>query len=121
MVPGGNITHRKKVALHIPINWKKVVFLRSESWKKVALCCVEKLIKYFDQKSKHELDFVLPAEEGIQIVEVKSGSNFRRHASLDYALAHSHSIISEAIVLCNSNVMLANGIRYLPLYMAMFL
>ena len=78
-------------------------------------------LHYFDQKSKHELDFVLPAEEGIQIVEVKSGSNFRRHASLDYALAHSHSIISEAIVLCNSNVVLDNGIRYLPLYMAMFL
>ena len=78
-------------------------------------------LHYFDQKSKHELDFILPAEEGIQIVEVKSGSNFRHHASLDYALAHSHSIISEAIVLCNSNVVLDNGIRYLPLYMAMFL
>jgi hypothetical protein len=101
---------------------KNVVFLQSESWKKVALCCVEKLTKYSStKKSKHELDFVLPAEEGIQIVEVKSGSNFRHHASLDYALAHSHSIISEAIVLCNSNVVLANGIRYLPLYMAMFL
>ena len=101
---------------------KNVVFLQSESWKKVALCCVEKLTKYSStKKSKHVLDFVLPAEEGIQIVEVKSGSNFRRHASLDYALAHSHSIISEAIVLCNSNVVLDNGIRYLPLYMAMFL
>jgi hypothetical protein len=46
MVPGGNITHRKKVALNIPTDWKKVVFLQSESWKKVVLCCVEKLTKY---------------------------------------------------------------------------
>ena len=78
-------------------------------------------LHYFDQKSKHELDFVLPTEDGIQVIEVKSGRNFRQHASLDYALAHSHSSIAEAIVLCTSNVEIANGIRYLPLYMTMFL
>lgn len=81
-----------------------------------------KIDKVFcDKKANTNLILFCPLRGGIQIVEVKSGSNFRRHASLDYALAHSHSIISEAIVLCNSNVMLTNGIRYLPLYRAMFL
>ena len=78
-------------------------------------------LHYYDQKSKHELDFVIPTEDGIQIVEVKSGSNFRRHASLDYVLHKEPSMISDAVVLGNTNVELTDRIRYLPLYMAMFL
>jgi hypothetical protein len=78
-------------------------------------------LHYFDQKSKHELDFVLPRNDGITILEVKSGSNFRRHASLDYALQRDSNMISDAVVLCRSNVTTTNSIRYLPLYMAMFL
>ncbi|MBP5663094.1 MAG: ATP-binding protein [Bacteroidales bacterium] len=76
---------------------------------------------YFDQKSKHELDFVLPGNEGIIILEVKSGGNYCKHASLDYVLQHDSTMISDAVVLCNSNVTTADRIHYLPLYMAMFM
>lgn len=78
-------------------------------------------LHYFDQKSKHELDFVLPGNEGIIILEVKSGGNYRKHASLDYVLQHDSTMISDAVVLCNSNVTTADRIHYLPLYMAMFM
>lgn len=78
-------------------------------------------LHYFDRKSKHELDFILPGEDGITILEVKSGGNFRKHASLDYALQHDSTMIANAIVLCNSNVATTDRIHYLPLYMAMFL
>ncbi len=76
---------------------------------------------YYDKKSKHELDFLLTDKDGVHIIEVKSGDNFKAHASLDYALEHEGPRISQATVLCKSNLFCENGIRYLPLYMAMFL
>lgn len=76
---------------------------------------------YYDKKSKHELDFLLSDNEGIHIVEVKSGDRYRSHASLDYALEHERKRISRATVLCKDNLFVEDGITYLPLYMAMFL
>jgi uncharacterized protein len=76
---------------------------------------------YYDKKSKHELDFLLPEKEGVHIVEVKSGDNYMTHASLNYALENEGSRISQATVLCKSNIFCDNDIRYLPLYMAMFI
>jgi uncharacterized protein len=73
------------------------------------------------RKSKHELDFLLSDKDGVHIVEVKSGDNFKAHTSLDYALENEGHRISQATVLCKSNLLCENGIRYLPLYMAMFL
>lgn len=76
---------------------------------------------YYDKKSKHELDFLLSDNDGVHIVEVKSGDNFKSHASLDYALEHEGSRISRATVLCKGNLSVEDGVTYLPLYMAMFL
>ena len=76
---------------------------------------------YYDKKSKHELDFLLSDKDGVHIVEVKSGDNFKAHASLDYAMVNEGHRISQATVLCKSNLLCENSIRYLPLYMAMFL
>jgi len=76
---------------------------------------------YYDKKSKHELDFLLTDRDGAHIVEVKSGDNYRSHASLDYALEHEGTRISSATVLCKDNLFTEGGITYLPLYMAMFL
>lgn len=76
---------------------------------------------YYDKKSKHELDFLLPENDGVHIVEVKSGDNYKSHASLNYAMEHESERISRATVLCKDNVFTENGITYLPLYMAMFL
>ena len=72
-------------------------------------------------ESKHELDFLLPENDGVHIVEVKSGDNYKSHASLNYAMEHEGERISRATVLCKDNVFTENGITYLPLYMAMFL
>lgn len=78
-------------------------------------------LHYHDKKSKHELDFVVATPKGIKIIEVKSGRDFKRHASLSYTMSNEGENISEAVVLCNSNVEFENGIKYLPLYMTMFL
>ena len=68
-----------------------------------------------------ELDFVIPDEEGITILEVRSGALYKRHSSLDNALANNVSQIDRAIVLTTGNVEVENGIIYLPLYMASFI
>ena len=68
-----------------------------------------------------ELDFVIPDEEGITILEVRSGALYKRHSSPDNALANNASQIDRAIVLTTGNVEVENGIIYLPLYMASFI
>lgn len=77
-------------------------------------------LHYYDKKSRQELDFVFPENGKISIIEVKSGDNYKRHASLDAAIREHNSEIERAIVLCKGNVA-KDDVLYLPQYMAMFL
>jgi predicted AAA+ superfamily ATPase len=78
-------------------------------------------LHYYDRKSKQELDFIIEENNAITIVEVKSGDNFTRHASLDAAIKLYQEKIGKSIVFCKSNVFEKEGVLYLPLYMAMLL
>ncbi len=78
-------------------------------------------LNYYDKKSRQELDFVYPLRGKVQIIEVKSGKDYHRHASLDAAIQQYESLISIPIVLIPSNTECSPEIRYQPLYMAMFL
>lgn len=81
-------------------------------------------LHYYDRKSRTELDFLIEAPEGIVIIEVKSGSNYKRHPSLNTALSAvspNNKGVSRGIVLCDYNMETADSITYLPLYMTMFL
>ncbi len=78
-------------------------------------------LNYYDKKSKHELDFVFPEDGKISIIEVKSGKDYKKHASLDMAQGLFADRISRRIVVSNNNVEAANGVSYLPLYMSMFI
>lgn len=75
-------------------------------------------LHYYDKKSKLELDFVVPDEGGITIVEVKSGNNYKSHASLDNARVNNALHICRCIVLSKFNLEVGDGVFYLPLYMA---
>lgn len=75
-------------------------------------------LHYYDKKSKLELDFIIPDGEGISIIEVKSGDDYKRHASLNHAMADNALCINRSIVLSRFNVEEDRGILYLPLYMA---
>lgn len=77
-------------------------------------------LHYYDKKSRQELDFVFPENGKISIIEVKSGDDYKRHASLDAAIREHNSEIERAIVLCKGNVA-KDDVLYLPQYMAMFL
>ena len=80
-----------------------------------------KQIYYYDKKSKQELDFVFLDNNKVSIIEVKSGKDYKRHASLDAALANKNNNIGRPMVFSRFNVEKDNGIIYYPLYMTMFL
>ena len=77
-------------------------------------------LHYYDKNSRQELDFVLQDGNKISIIEVKSGERYRQHASLDNILETNGDKIEEAIVVSKFNLSEENGIKYLPLYMTMF-
>lgn len=78
-------------------------------------------LNYYDRKSKQELDFVFHENNGISIIEVKSGNDYMRHASLNAAIKLFQDRIERSIVLNKFNVQEKDGIIYYPLYMTMFL
>jgi hypothetical protein len=81
----------------------------------------EKSLYYYDKKSKQELDFVFTDQNKTSIIEVKSGKEYKRHASLNTAVANHGNLIGRAMVLSQFNIEQENSIIYYPLYMTMFL
>jgi predicted AAA+ superfamily ATPase len=80
-------------------------------------------LHYYDKKSRQELDFVFRDQNAVSVIEVKSGKENKRHASLDAAASNNgHAKVGRRIVLSKFNVETGEGgVLYLPLYMAMFL
>jgi len=77
-------------------------------------------LNYYDRKSKHKLDFVFPEHNEINIVEVKSGKDYKQHASLDMAHSLFANKINRRIVMSGNNLEVEEDNIYLPLYMSMF-
>lgn len=77
-------------------------------------------LHYFDSKRFGELDFVLQDGTSIDLVEAKSGNDYRRHAALDRILGVDGWKPKRAIVFCKDNVQEEDGVLYLPWYMAIF-
>ena len=90
----------------------------TENFVACSLVAREKKLHYYDRKSKHELDFIIPEQNAITIIEVKSGKNYKQHASLDRAKDEFSHLIHRNLVLCPGNIEQQDGILYLPLYMA---
>ena len=78
-------------------------------------------LNYYDKKSKQELDFIFPDKNKISIIEVKSGNNYKKHASLNAALESFSDNINRAMVLSKFNVERLDDVIYYPLYMTMFI
>lgn len=90
----------------------------TENFVACTLASQDVSLHYYDKKSKLELDFIIPDGEGISIIEVKSGDDYKRHTSLNHAMADNALCINRSIVLSRFNVEEDRGILYLPLYMA---
>lgn len=72
---------------------------------------------YYDNK-KTELDFLLEDRNEITAVEIKSGKDYKRHASLDKAL--QTECVKKAVVFCANQIEQEENILYLPFYMIPF-
>lgn len=78
-------------------------------------------IRYYNEKNKGELDFLIQKEEKVIPIEVKSGAAYKSHPALDFALSREDWELEDALVFCDRNVEKDGKVYYLPWYMAMFL
>ena len=76
---------------------------------------------YYNGKKLGEIDFLFEDNNGIVLIEVKSGKNYARHSAINNILREYDSGISRAIVFSIDNVKEEGRLVYLPLYMLMFL
>jgi hypothetical protein len=75
---------------------------------------------YYDSKSKNiELDFVVEQNRKIDILEIKSGKDYKKHRALDKALEEDWDI-HQAIVFSKYPLEKTDRILYLPFYMILF-
>lgn len=89
----------------------------TENFVACALIAKGLSLHYYSRKSKQELDFVIPDGNRITILEVKSGNDYKRHASLTAAMGNMAVNINRGIVLSKGNVEIDGNIVYLPLYL----
>lgn len=75
---------------------------------------------YYDSKKIGELDFVVQNGKDVDILEIKSGSDYKKHPALTKALKVEGWVFRQKIVFCKGNVREEDGILYLPFYMILF-
>lgn len=78
-------------------------------------------IRYYNEKNKGELDFLIQKDEKALPIEIRPGDGNKSHMALDAALANEEWELECGIVFCDRNVEKVGKIYYLPWYMAMFL
>ena len=78
-------------------------------------------LNYFDTKKHGEIDFVIQNGTHIELIEIKSGNDYKKHNALDNVRGMSKWNIENSYVFCKDNIHVENGIKYLPWYMIMFL
>lgn len=77
-------------------------------------------LHYFDSKKIGELDFVIQKGLSAELLEIKSGNDFKKHPAMDHAMQTEQWKFESCIVFSKSNVEKENDILYLPWYMIMF-
>lgn len=75
---------------------------------------------YYDSSKIGEVDFVIQNGVGIELLEIKSGKEYRKHKALDNILSVSEWSFRKAMVFCRDNIQSEGKIIYLPWYMIMF-
>lgn len=75
---------------------------------------------YYDSKKIGELDFILQKGLSTELLEIKSGNDFKKHSAMDRALKVDNWKFDKSIVFSKSNIQKEENILYLPWYMIMF-
>lgn len=90
--------------------------MQKNSWRMASKTCF-----YYNSKKMGEVDFVTEYNGNVFPIEVKSGKDYVRHKDLNNILECKEYTIPEALVLCNDNLSIEGDIKYLPIYMIMFI
>lgn len=78
------------------------------------------LLNYFESKKYGELDFVIQNGMSIDLFEIKSGNDYKKHSALDKVSAVDNWRFGRKIVFCKGNVEVNGEMEYFPWYMVMF-
>ena len=78
-------------------------------------------LNYYDGKKTGEIDFVIQNGMGVDLVEVKSGNDFKVHSALNKICKVEGWTFDHATVFCKGNVETDSGVQYYPWYMIMFM
>lgn len=76
---------------------------------------------YYSSKKMGELDFIIEHGGKALPVEVKSGKDYEKHSALNNVTEAKEYGIEEAYIFTNGNVKVKGKLKYLPIYMIMFL
>lgn len=76
---------------------------------------------YYDKAGYAKVDLLIQQGKDIIPIEIKSGADYKRHASLDKIMNVTEWGLKKAIVLCRDNIQKEGAVTYLPLYYSMFL
>lgn len=74
---------------------------------------------YYDSKKYGELDFVVQNGMNAELIEVKSGNDYKKHNALDRIRSVDEWDFGKSVVFCKGNVQI-DDVIYLPWYMIMF-
>ena len=85
-----------------------------------AIKCNGFALHYYDSKKNGELDFVIQNGMKVDLIEVKSGNDYKKHYALNKIYQTEGWKFGNAYVFCKGNIEQENGILYLPWYMMMF-
>ena len=78
-------------------------------------------LTYYASNRHGEVDFVLEKDGGVLLIEVKSGKHYKRHRALKRLLSDPEYEIGKSIVFNDDALKDEDEIRYVPIYMCMFL
>ncbi len=76
---------------------------------------------YYDSPKRGEVDFVVQNGTHIELIEVKSGADYKKHKALDNVLDVGGWNFQDVYVFCRSSGEEEECVRYLPWYMILFL
>ncbi|MBQ2921917.1 MAG: ATP-binding protein [Tyzzerella sp.] len=77
-------------------------------------------LHYYDSKKIGEIDFVIQNGTKVDVLEIKSGNDFKKHPAINKITEIPSWNFEQVLVFCKGNVEKDGDVVYLPWYMIMF-
>ena len=77
-------------------------------------------LHYYDSKKIGEIDFVIQNGTKVDLLEIKSGKDFKKHPAVNKVMDIPSWNFGKVLVFCKGNIEKDGDVVYLPWYMIMF-